>query len=153
MKLNLPEFDISLHRSADGHLQVADRLRGKFVALTPEEWVRQHFVNFLIEYRGFPPAFMANEVGLRHNGVLRRCDTVVYDSMVHPIAIVEYKAPTVAVTESVFDQIVRYNMVLDVRWLIVSNGLRHFCCLAGPEAGSYRFVKDIPFYRQIVGAE
>ncbi|MDE6654640.1 MAG: type I restriction enzyme HsdR N-terminal domain-containing protein, partial [Muribaculaceae bacterium] len=68
MKLNLPEFDIALRRTADGHLKVADRLRGKFVALTPEEWVRQHFVNFLIEYRGYPPALMANEVGIRHNG-------------------------------------------------------------------------------------
>lgn len=153
LKLNLPEFDISVRRSADGHLQVADRLRGKFVALTPEEWVRQHFVNFLIEYRGFPPAFMANEVALRHNGVHRRCDTVVYDSMARPIAIVEYKAPTIAVTESVFDQIVRYNMVLDVRWLIVSNGIRHFCCKVGTERNSYAFVKDIPHYLQISGTK
>lgn len=149
MKLNLPEFDLQVRRSADGHLQVADCLRGKFVALTPEEWVRQHFVNFLIEYRDFPRTLMANEVGLRHNGNLRRCDTVVYDSSVRPVAIVEYKAPTVAITESVFDQIVRYNMVMDVRWLMVSNGIRHFCCKVGPQPNSYHFVKDIPFYRQL----
>lgn len=150
MKLNLPEFDIALRRTADGHLQVADRLRGKFVALTPEEWVRQHFVNFLIEYRGYPPALMANEVGIRHNGNLRRCDTVVYDASARPVAIVEYKAPTVTITESVFDQVARYNMVLGVRWLMVSNGISHFCCEFSYVTGSYRFVKDIPVYTGLI---
>lgn len=149
MRLNLPEFDIILRRSASGQLQVFDRCRAKFVALTPEEWVRQHFVNFLIEYRGFPPMLMANEVSLRHNGNLRRCDTVVYDAKIKPLAIVEYKAPTVAVTESVFDQVIRYNMVMGVRWLIVSNGLRHFCCEADLDRHSYRFLKDIPVYSQL----
>lgn len=150
MKLNLPEFDIALKRTADGHLQVADRLRGKYVALTPEEWVRQHFVNFLIEYRGYPPALMANEVGIRQNGNLRRCDTVVYDVSARPLAIVEYKASTVAITESVFDQVARYNMVLGVRWLMVSNGISHYCCEFSSDRGSYRFVKDIPVYSGLI---
>lgn len=119
------------------------------MALTPEEWVRQHFVNYLIEYRSFPPTLMANEVALRQNGNLRRCDTVVYDMTARPLAIVEYKAPTVTVTESVFDQIVRYNMVMGVRWLIVSNGIRHFCCEVDPESHTYRFLREIPEYSQL----
>lgn len=150
MKLNLPEFDIALKRIADGSLKVADRLRGKYVALTPEEWVRQHFVNFLIVFRGYPPALMANEVGIRHNGNLRRCDTVVYDASARPLAIVEYKAPTVAISESVFDQVARYNMVLGVRWLMVSNGINHFCCEFSSHQGTYRFVKDIPEYSRLL---
>lgn len=149
MKLNLPEFDISLRRTSDGRLQVYDRLRSKFVALTPEEWVRQHFVNFLIEYRAYPASLMANEVGLHHNGIQRRCDTVVYDSAARPTAIVEYKAPTVSITEKVFDQIVRYNMVMDVHWLIVSNGLSHYCCHVNPENNSYSFTRQIPLYAHL----
>lgn len=152
MKLNLPEFDISVRRTPDGRLQVPDRLRGKFVALTPEEWVRQHFVNFLIEYRAYPPSLMANEVSLRHNGILRRCDTVVYGSTACPIAIVEYKASTVSITEKVFDQIVRYNMVMDVRWLMVSNGLCHYCCHVNPENKSYSFTKEIPLYTHLTNS-
>lgn len=92
---------------------------------------------------------MANEVGLRHNGNLRRCDTVVYDSTAHPLAIVEYKAPVVAITENVFDQVARYNMVLGVGWLIVSNGIRHFCCKVDAETNTYHFVRDIPRYSQL----
>lgn len=149
MKLNLPEFNIQLRRSISGQLQVFDKCRGKYVALTPEEWVRQHFVNFLIVYRGFPAALMANEVSLKHNGIMRRCDTVIYDSIAHPLAIVEYKAPTVAISEYVFDQVVRYNMVIGVRWLMVSNGLRHYCCKVDPEHHAYTFLKEIPVYSDL----
>lgn len=149
MKLNLPEFDISVRRTTAGQLQVLDPIRRKFVALTPEEWVRQHFVHFLIEYRGYPPSLIANEVSLRHNGNLRRCDSIVYNAAAKPLAIVEYKAPTVAVNESVFDQVVRYNMVMCVRWLMVSNGIRHFCCEVDAGNNTYRFLKEIPDYTQL----
>lgn len=149
MKLNLPEFDIPMRCSTSGQMQVFDRCRRKYVALTPEEWVRQHFVNFLIEYREFPVSLIANEVSLRHNGNLRRCDTVIYNSSAHPLAIIEYKASTVTITESVFDQIVRYNMVMGVRWLMVSNGIRHYCCEVDLGHHTYRFLKEIPSYSQL----
>ncbi len=146
-KLNLPEFDLPLRCQAK-QAQVWDRLRGKWVALTPEEWVRQHFVNFLIEHRQYPAAWMANEVGIEHNGCRRRCDTIVYDHCAQPIAVVEYKAPEVAITPRVFDQIVRYNMVLHVSVLMVSNGMAHYCCrIAGD---NYQFLKDIPRYGELV---
>lgn len=127
---------------------VWDRLRRKFVALTPEEWVRQHFVNFLITRRAYPEGLMANEVSMLQNGCRRRCDTIVYNHEAAPLAVVEYKAPDVAVTERVFDQIVRYNMAQGVRWLMVSNGLSHYCCYCLPD-GKYRFVKDIPQYTSL----
>ncbi|MCD8388272.1 MAG: type I restriction enzyme HsdR N-terminal domain-containing protein [Bacteroidales bacterium] len=144
MKLNLPEYEYEVRHLADGTLQIHDRLRGKFVALTPEEWVRQHFVNFLIAHRGYPPHLMANEVGIRHNGCLRRCDTIIYDHYATPIAIVEYKAPEIEITSRVFDQIVRYNMVLKVRSLMVSNGMAHYACRI--EGDSYHFLRDVPLY-------
>lgn len=151
MKLNLPTYDARLRRDARGAVQIYDRLRAKYVCLTPEEWVRQHFVNFLIEHRGYPAAFMANEVGLRLNGCLRRCDSIIYDRSARPAAIVEYKAPEVGITPMVFDQIVRYNMVLRVGHLIVSNGMRHYCCRIDPEANTYIFLKDIPPYENVAG--
>jgi len=145
LQLNLPTYDVKFSLRADGVRCIFDRLRRKFVALTPEEWVRQHFVNFLIFYRDFPEGLMANEVCLLQNGCRRRSDTVVYDRNAAPLAIVEYKAPDVVINEKVFDQIVRYNMVLGVHWLIVSNGINHYCCRCLPD-GTYKFVKDIPAY-------
>ncbi len=120
------------------------------MALTPEEWVRQHFVAHLTENLGYPAALMGNEVPLTLNGTSRRCDTVLFSSEgLRPVMIVEYKAPHVEITQRVFDQIVRYNMVLHARWLIVSNGLRHFCCEVDYENRKVRFVADIPAYHDI----
>lgn len=139
-----------MRKQPSGRIDVYDRLRSKYVALTPEEWVRQHFVNMLIEHLGYPAAFMANEVGIEHNSVRRRCDTVIYDRYARPAAIIEYKAVTVDITPKVFDQIVRYNMVLGVKWLMVSNGDTSYCCRVEDD-GSYRFVKDIPPYQVLAG--
>lgn len=148
--LNLPKYNINVNELPDGSLQIFDRLRGKFVALTPEEWVRQHFVAFLIDYKGYPIGLMANEVALSLNGTSRRSDTVVYDSTAHPLVIIEYKAPSVNITQKTFDQIVRYNMVFKAPYLIVSNGLNHYCCHVDIEKHSYKFLTDIPTYDEIV---
>lgn len=149
MPLNLPQKQFNIKKSGDGRLRIFDRLRRKFVALTPEEWVRQNFVAFLIDNRGFPAGLMANEVSLTQNGISRRCDTLVSDRNGRPFVIVEYKAPTVAVTQNVFDQIVRYNMVFQARYLIVSNGLAHYCCSIDYTTGSYTFLEEIPHYRNL----
>lgn len=149
--MNLPAFDIKMRKLPAGRIEVYDRLRDKYVALTPEEWVRQHFVNMLIECLGYPASLMANEVGITHNSVKRRCDTVVYDRCARPVCIIEYKAVTVKITPKVFDQIVRYNMVMGVRWLMVSNGESSYCCRVETD-GTYRFVKGVPSYQEIIGA-
>ena len=143
--LHLPPVDLRL-RMEGKLLKVFDPLRRKYVALTPEEYVRQHFTAWMTESLGYPASLMNNEVSLRLNDTLRRCDTVVFRSDGTPCVIVEYKAPTVAVTQSVFDQIARYNMVLHSRFLIVSNGLRHFCCELDYEKDSYRFLPHIPIW-------
>ena len=147
-ELNLPPFERKI-TTKDDKPMIFDVIRRQYVALTPEEWVRQHFVHLLIEHKGFPQALMANEVQLKLNGMSRRCDTVVYNRELKPRVIVEYKAPTVNITQQVFDQICRYNMVLQVDYLIVSNGLAHYCCRIDYTTRSYTFLQEIPHYDQI----
>lgn len=149
VELNLPEYDHKVKRRDDGSWTIWDRLRQRWVALTPEEWVRQHFVEWLIAERQFPAALMGNEVSVTQNGMDRRCDTVVADRTGQPLVIVEYKAPTVNITQKTFDQIVRYNMVLHARYLMVSNGLKHYCCQIDYDAGNYRFLDHIPSYSEL----
>jgi hypothetical protein len=148
MELNLPSFDIRLQRDDEG-VKIFDRLRKKFIILTPEEWVRQHFVNDLINHKGFPESLMANEIGITLNGTRRRCDTVVFDKHGSPMVIVEYKASSIVISQSTFDQIVRYNMVLHARYLIVSNGMNHYCCRIDYDNMSYDFLKEVPDYADL----
>lgn len=131
-------------------LKVFDPLRRKYVALTPEEYVRQHFTAWMTDSLGYPASLMNNEVSLKLNDTSRRCDTVVFRSDGTPAVIIEYKAPTVAITQNVFDQIARYNMVLQSRYLIVSNGLRHFCCEMDYENDNYRFLPQIPVWTALI---
>ena len=143
--LNLPPFSPRIRKEGE-KTEIFDPLRQRFVALTPEEWVRQHFVNLLIEHKGYPRNLMANEVSLSLNGMNRRCDSVLYDPHLQPRMIIEYKRPTVAITQKVFDQICRYNIVMRVDYLIVSNGINHYCCKMDYENQSYTFLKEIPDY-------
>ena len=143
--LNLPDFQVKI-AVTDGKKMVFDPLRRKYVALTPEEWVRQHFVHFLIQHKGYPSGLLAHEVQLTLNGTRKRCDTVLYDRTRTPRMIIEYKAPTVPITRQVFDQITRYNIVLKVDYLIVSNGLEHYCCKVDYERFCCNFLKEIPDY-------
>ena len=145
LELNLPPFDKKIMQK-DGKPFILDIIRQQYVALTPEEWVRQHFVHFLIKHKGFPLSLMANEVQIKLNSMSRRCDTVVYDRALQPRVIIEYKAPSVPITQQVFDQICRYNMVLQVDYLIVSNGLVHYCCKVDNNTHTYTFLKDIPVH-------
>lgn len=149
-ELNLPPMQMRLQTGADGVVRVWDELRRRFVALTPEEWVRQHFVNWLINGKGYSRSMMANEIGIHVNGRQRRCDTVVYGRDMNPLVIVEYKAPDVRITQDVFDQIVRYNMSLRASYLIVSNGMNHYCCKIDYPNNTYHFIPTIPDYRTLV---
>ena len=145
--LALPAFDIQLRRESDGVTRLYDPLRRKWLVATPEEWVRQHFVNYLVSHLGFPASFIANETGIKFNGMQLRCDTVIYNRNLRPLCIVEYKRPAVAVTPAVFDQIARYNSVLEAPFLIVSNGMSHYCCCF--RDGGYEFLHSIPSYEEM----
>lgn len=148
MALNLPPFDAKV-AVKDGKRVIFDVVRRRYVALTPEEWVRQHFVHYLLKHKGYPQSLLANEVQVQLNGTKKRCDTVLYRRDLTARMIVEYKAPEVVITQKVFDQITRYNMVLHVDYLIVSNGLQHYCCRMDYENNSYSFLKEIPEYGEL----
>ncbi|MEG1748079.1 MAG: type I restriction enzyme HsdR N-terminal domain-containing protein [Tannerellaceae bacterium] len=143
--LNLPTFAAKVVQK-DGKQTIFDPVRRKYVALTPEEWVRQHFVQYLITEKGFPKELLANEVALTLNGTAKRCDTVVYDHFLIPLMIIEYKAPTIDISRTVFDQVARYNIVLRVQYLVVSNGMNHYCCKIDYLTGTYSFLDGIPNY-------
>lgn len=146
--LNLPPFEPKISEQA-GKILIWDPVRKIWVAHTPEERVRQAFVSYLINYKGFPASHIANEQAIELNGMSRRCDSVIYDKTGLPKVIVEYKAPTVTLSQKVFDQIARYNLVLHVDYLIVSNGLKHYCVKMEYDTGKYTFLQDIPSYTSL----
>ena len=146
--LNLPPFEPKISEQA-GKTMVWDPVRMLWTPLTPEEQVRQAFVSYLTNYKGYPLSHIANEQAIQLNGMSRRCDSVVYDKAGQPKVIVEYKRPTVTITQKVFDQISRYNLVLHVDYLIISNGLKHYCVRMDYNAGKYTFLQDIPTYAEL----
>lgn len=147
-ELNLPTYDIQLSGTREKP-EIFDFLRRRFVKLTPEEWVRQHFVHWLVEYKGYPKGLLGNEIVLRVGEKKLRCDSILYDQHAHPRMIIEYKAPTIALSQKVFDQISTYNLLLHVDYLVVSNGMQHYCCRMDYERGNYDFIPDIPDYEKI----
>lgn len=148
-QLNLPSYNTKIAQR-NGKNVIYDFLRRRYINLTPEEWVRQHFTHFLVEHKGYPAALMTNEVGLNVGGVLRRCDTVLYHKDGgRPRVIIEYKAPEINITQEVFNQICSYNSVFHADYLIVSNGINHYCCHMNYENGSAEFLHDIPDYDQL----
>jgi len=147
---NQPYFDPKILKK-EGKSYIFDPVRHKHVALTPEEWVRQHFVNYLITEKNYPKERIANEVTISLNKLTRRCDTVIYDARLAPVAIVEYKAPNIRITQEVFEQIARYNISLHVNCLLVSNGLEHYGCRMDYEHATYIYLREIPEYAELTG--
>ena len=148
-RLNLPPFEIKL-RGTKAQPQIFDILRKKYIALTPEEWVRQHFVHFLVEHKGYPAALMANEIQLKVGEKTLRADSVLYSRELKPRMIIEYKAPHIPITQKVFDQISIYNMLLHVDYLVVSNGLQHYICKMDYNDKKYLFLEDVPDYEELL---
>ena len=143
-RLNLPQYEIKIGEK-DGKRTIFDFLRRKYVTLTPEEWVRQHFTHYLIAHKGYPKGLMGNEVELHVGEKRLRCDTILYNKQNQPQMIIEYKAPTI----QIFDQISVYNLLLHVDYLIVSNGLEHYCCKMDYDNQKYLFLQDIPDYENL----
>ena len=128
---------------------IFDFLRKKYVALTPEEWVRQHFTHYLVEHKGYPKGLLGNEIELQIGDKRLRCDSILYNKVALPQMIIEYKAPTVPLQQKVFDQISAYNLLLRVDYLIISNGIEHYCCKMDYEHQKYLFLQDIPDYEKL----
>lgn len=146
--LQLPPYQIRLGGTRQKPT-IFDMLRKKYVSLTPEEWVRQHFVHYLVEHKGYPAALMANEVRLPIGEKILRADTVLYNRELQPKMIIEYKAPHIAITQKVFEQIATYNMLLPADYLVVTNGLTHYFCRLKNSSKKYLYSEIIPNYEDI----
>lgn len=144
-KLNLPKYDFRF-KSSENNIQIFDEIRKKFVVLQPEEWVRQHIVQFLIREKKIPKQLINVEKLLKINGLNKRYDVIVYHPDGTINVVVECKAPSVNITQETFDQIARYNLTLKADFLMVTNGLRHYFCKLDYENEHYIFLKDLPEY-------
>ncbi len=144
-KLNLPVYAFRTKKEGDKTL-IFDSIRKKFVVLTPEEWVRQNFVQYLIKAKKYPETLMAVEKQIKVNNNPRRFDLLTYTRNGQPYLIAEFKAPDVKITQETFDQVVRYNMALKVDRVIVSNGMQHFACEINYVKNTYSFLYEVPEY-------
>ncbi len=147
-QLNLPSPEFRI-RNTGGKTEIFDGIRKKYVALTPEEWVRQHFIGYLVNDRKIPASLISVEASLKYNRLRKRSDIVVWNNLGKARMIVECKAPEVRITQDVFDQVAIYNMTLDVPYLVVTNGLEHFACHIDRKNSSYEFLKDIPGIKEM----
>lgn len=145
-RLNLPTYNFKIKNSQNKTL-IFDKLRKKYVVLTPEEWVRQHFIHFLIEEKKYPVTLIAIEKQLIINNLKKRTDILIFNRKGNPEIIIECKAPSIKISQDTFDQIARYNLKLKARFLIVTNGLSHFYCKMDFKNKTYHFLKEIPNYQ------
>ena len=143
--LNFPSFNFRI-KSSENKTSIFDVIRKKFVILTPEEWVRQHVIHFLIEIKNYPLSLINVEKAIDLNGTIKRYDIVVYKPNGKIQLLVECKAPKVKITQDTFDQIARYNLILKGDYLMVTNGLHHYYCQINYQTENYQFLKDLPKY-------
>jgi hypothetical protein len=143
--LNLPTYDLRVSER-NGKRVVYDPIRQTYVKLTPEEWVRQHFLQYLIQELDVPAGLVATEASFQYESQTWRADIVAYDRQGTPLLLVECKAPSVSIGQDAFDQGARYNLVLNARYLVVTNGLAHYACRVDLNAGTYAFLDDLPPY-------
>lgn len=143
--LNLPKYSFRI-KNKENKLYIFDKIRKKDVVLTDEEWVRQNFVDYLNKEKLYPLSIIALEKKCLVNETVKRTDILIFDRTGAPHIIVECKAPKVRIDQSTFDQIARYNMELNAKYLIVTNGLEHFYCQIDHQEKKYIFLKEIPNY-------
>ena len=148
IQLNFPSFSFKT-KIIEERTQIFDDIRRKYVALTPEEWVRQHIVKYLQLHKEYPASLMAVEKQVLVNGLKQRADVVVHNRQGAPVMIIECKAPSVPLTNQVFDQVARYNMSLNVNYLVLTNGLSHYCAILDYQHNTYSFLKQIPAFNKL----
>ncbi len=148
-RLKLPEYPERIREKQNGKQEIFDPVRKKFVRLTPEEWVRQHFINFLVNHHGYPASLLHVEATLTYNHLTKRSDIVIYGREGKPLMAVECKAPSVEITQKAFDQLAMYNFTLKVSYLVLTNGIQHYICRMDPEKGSYIFLEEFPAYNEL----
>ena len=148
-KLNLPDFNLTV-RKEEGKVWIFDIIRKKYIVLTPEEWVRQHVIAYLLLEKQVPINLIAVEKTLKINNLTKRFDVVVFNRNARPLMLIECKAPGIRVSESVFDQAARYNMSLKAGLFLITNGIEHYCCRIDFENSLYVFMNEIPLFQEMV---
>ena len=143
--LNLPKAELSI-KSKENKQFIFDIIRKKYMVLTPEEWVRQHVVHYLVNQKNYPKSIIAVEKQLTLNTLKKRFDVLVFNTKGLPELIIECKAPNVKITQDTFDQIARYNLKLNANYLMVTNGLQHYYCQMDTKNEKYVFLEDLPDY-------
>jgi len=146
--LNLPPYPFKISEQ-NGQLSLFDVIRKKNIILTPEEWVRQHFVQYLVNQKNYPKTLIKLEGGHKLHGMPKRTDIVVYNPAGEKILLVECKAPFITIDQKTFDQVARYNMVNKVKLLAVTNGLQHYYCQIDFEKHNYQFIEALPDYKTL----
>lgn len=147
-ELSLPAYDHKI-KYEHNHPLIFDDLRKKWVACTPEEWVRQHMTHYLTGHKEYPAGLMAVEYQLKVNNRIKRCDIVCFDHQKTPVLLVECKAPSISISQKTFDQIIQYNFHFKVKYLLVTNGLQHYCCYADFASKEVRYLKAIPGFNEL----
>jgi type I site-specific restriction endonuclease len=147
--LNFPKYDFKLKKS-NNSIQIFDSIRKKWIAITPEEWVRQHIIQYLILEKKYPISLIAVEMAINVNQTAKRCDIVLFNRDAKPLVIVECKAPSVELTQKTFDQAAVYNLTLMVDYLLITNGINHYFCKVDFVNKKYDFVKEIPSFEELV---
>ncbi len=142
-KLNFPTFTFRF-KNSENKVAIFDEIRKKFIILTPEEWVRQHVVQFLLQDKNYPKSYINVEKLIKINDLSKRYDIVVYQPNGELFLLIECKAPEVKITQQTFDQIARYNLVLNAKYLMVTNGLNHYFCQMDFENEKYIFLEELP---------
>jgi hypothetical protein len=145
-KLNFPTYTFRF-KNSENKVAIFDAIRKKFVILTPEEWVRQNVVQFLLEEKKYPKSYINVEKVIKINGLTKRYDIVVFQPNGQLFLLVECKAPEVSISQNTFDQIARYNIVLEAEYLMVTNGLNHYFCQMDFENEKYLFLRELPEFR------
>ena len=145
--LNLPTYQFTI-KEEEGKKKIFDRIRKKMVALTPEEWVRQNFILYLVKSKGYPASMISVEALVVINGLSQRSDIVIYNRQRLPTLIVECKAPTIKITQAVFEQVLRYNIKLKTQLICVTNGLQHYCAQLHSDGVGFNFLEEIPAYKK-----
>ena len=145
-RLNLPTYSFTIKSEGKRQL-IFDAIRKKYVVLTPEEWVRQNFARYLVDEKSCPPALIAIEKQFTYNRMSKRADILVYGRDARPLMMVECKSPAVKIGQRVFDQVALYNLSFALNYLVVTNGLKHYCCrLENGGGGGFSYLAEIPDY-------
>jgi len=146
--LNLPTYSFKI-KSEDNRKYIFDEIRKKYLLLTPEEWVRQNFIKYLVKEKKYPRQLMSVEMEFKIGKLIKRCDIVVFNKAGKPNMIVECKSPSITINQDTFDQISDYNRYFNVIYLIVTNGIKHYCCKFDKNIGRFPFIEEIPEYSEL----